>query len=373
MACLFHKWNGCKCEKCGKTRDKNHRWDLCKGICIVCGSKCAEQHEWDGCKCQKCGNIDGKRVGAENKISEINDLSILLDIIRNHNVVPIRKAAIDRRRHLIKNMKDQTALLEIVNSDKEYIVDNRVSISVNFKEIAAQSITDMQILSMLAREHEYGDVRFQAVLKITDQSVLEQVALYDDYEQVRCAAICRLTNQTVLKEIVQSNLSYKPRLEAVRKVTDQSFLESMARNDREISVRYAAIDMLTDQSTLAEIASADFDSFSPHINIKALMRITDSDLLHSVTRKAISEVTKKKAIKVLGGYFCISCNHENLPEDGKSITCSCKKCKAENHDYKNVYNTTSLPGHAEKNESYEKCIRCGKEQNYAESIRFTDW
>ena len=33
MACLFgHKWNGCKCDKCGKTRDEQHDWkkDTCK-------------------------------------------------------------------------------------------------------------------------------------------------------------------------------------------------------------------------------------------------------------------------------------------------------------------------------------------------------
>lgn len=36
MACLFgHKWEGCKCTKCGKMRD--------------------EQHDWNGCRCRKCG------------------------------------------------------------------------------------------------------------------------------------------------------------------------------------------------------------------------------------------------------------------------------------------------------------------------------
>ncbi len=56
MACLFgHKWDGCKCSKCGKTRDEQHDWDLCKGVCKRCGAKQAEQHDWDGCKCKRCG------------------------------------------------------------------------------------------------------------------------------------------------------------------------------------------------------------------------------------------------------------------------------------------------------------------------------
>ena len=56
MACLFgHKWDGCKCSKCGKTRDEQHDWDLCKGKCKRCEKTQAEQHDWNGCKCSRCG------------------------------------------------------------------------------------------------------------------------------------------------------------------------------------------------------------------------------------------------------------------------------------------------------------------------------
>jgi len=72
MACLFgHKWNGCKCEKCGKERP--HEWrgrckcSICGAVrdeghdyreylgykCISCGKEC--QHEWENCKCKICG------------------------------------------------------------------------------------------------------------------------------------------------------------------------------------------------------------------------------------------------------------------------------------------------------------------------------
>ena len=53
MACIFgHKWNGCKCSKCGKVRDMQHNWTGCK--CLKCGKTRDEQHEWNGCKCSKC-------------------------------------------------------------------------------------------------------------------------------------------------------------------------------------------------------------------------------------------------------------------------------------------------------------------------------
>ena len=73
MACLFgHKWNGCKCVRCGVTRDKQHDWNGC--ICKICG-KTSDNHIWNdtegsryahmtglagtqaGCKCIVCGKI----------------------------------------------------------------------------------------------------------------------------------------------------------------------------------------------------------------------------------------------------------------------------------------------------------------------------
>ncbi len=75
MGCLIHKWNGCKCTRCGKRRDKlhdwngckcsrcgwirdeQHDWDLCKGVCKRCGKKQEQQHDWDGCKCTRCGKV----------------------------------------------------------------------------------------------------------------------------------------------------------------------------------------------------------------------------------------------------------------------------------------------------------------------------
>ena len=49
--CLFgHKWNGCKCSRCGKTRDEQHDWEGC--ICRRCGKT---RHNWDACSCRQCG------------------------------------------------------------------------------------------------------------------------------------------------------------------------------------------------------------------------------------------------------------------------------------------------------------------------------
>ena len=60
IKCLFgHKWNGCKCERCGATRDEGHKWTSLEGKCIekcsVCGKEHSIEHKWSGCKCEKCG------------------------------------------------------------------------------------------------------------------------------------------------------------------------------------------------------------------------------------------------------------------------------------------------------------------------------
>ena len=59
MACLFgHKWNGCKCEKCGKLRDSDHMFvsveGTCEEKCRICG-KTIQQHNYENGICTKCG------------------------------------------------------------------------------------------------------------------------------------------------------------------------------------------------------------------------------------------------------------------------------------------------------------------------------
>ncbi|MDR2496374.1 MAG: hypothetical protein LBD21_04525 [Tannerellaceae bacterium] len=50
IMCKFgHDWNGCKCKRCGATRDEGHDWDGCR--CKLCGKG---THDWDGRRCTRC-------------------------------------------------------------------------------------------------------------------------------------------------------------------------------------------------------------------------------------------------------------------------------------------------------------------------------
>ena len=61
MICLFgHKWDGCKCTKCGKTRDEGHVFATAPGSCtpkcIKCGKEGHPNHDWNRkCTCRICG------------------------------------------------------------------------------------------------------------------------------------------------------------------------------------------------------------------------------------------------------------------------------------------------------------------------------
>ena len=60
LKCLFgHKWNGCKCERCGAARDEKHRWsiieDKCIEKCSICGKERRVEHKWHGYQCERCG------------------------------------------------------------------------------------------------------------------------------------------------------------------------------------------------------------------------------------------------------------------------------------------------------------------------------
>ena len=52
----FHTWDGCKCQKCNKTRkivEEQHSWTGC--LCTKCGASRDTGHTWIEKSCSKCG------------------------------------------------------------------------------------------------------------------------------------------------------------------------------------------------------------------------------------------------------------------------------------------------------------------------------
>jgi hypothetical protein len=56
---LGHRWRGCKCKRCGITRDRGHDWEVrdCTPVCRRCFVRQDPIHSWQGCRCKKCGQV----------------------------------------------------------------------------------------------------------------------------------------------------------------------------------------------------------------------------------------------------------------------------------------------------------------------------
>lgn len=97
LLCLLgHKWNYCKCSRCGELRDENHKWNYCK--CEICGKARDENHDWDGCKCKKCGKI---------RIDGVTDQNSLKSVVLDQN------ADNSLRLQALNKITDQNVLYEI--------------------------------------------------------------------------------------------------------------------------------------------------------------------------------------------------------------------------------------------------------------------
>jgi hypothetical protein len=51
----LHQWEGCKCQRCCKTRTEGHDWSADCERCNKCYATRAGAHTWHGCKCKLCG------------------------------------------------------------------------------------------------------------------------------------------------------------------------------------------------------------------------------------------------------------------------------------------------------------------------------
>jgi ankyrin repeat protein len=60
ISCMFgfHDWNGCKCDRCGKTRNEGHNWNDDCEKCSKCDATRKDAHKWSDSRCTACGKID---------------------------------------------------------------------------------------------------------------------------------------------------------------------------------------------------------------------------------------------------------------------------------------------------------------------------
>ena len=78
----FHTWDGCKCSKCGKTRNEEHNWSKDCEECSKCGKTKDEGHDWSK-DCEKCVLCGRTREGAHQWSSpQLNSDNDLYEVVR---------------------------------------------------------------------------------------------------------------------------------------------------------------------------------------------------------------------------------------------------------------------------------------------------
>ena len=313
LKCLFgHKWNGCKCEKCGKNRDEQHDWDLCKGICkrcgksqdnqhlwngckcTRCGMSCDEQHDWSGCKCSRCLRLrdeqhkwdDSGRCSIchrEIKIEGLTDQSMLLNIAEN-DILGYRR--VEAAKRLADKMLAQKIFSEIAKSTKKFDLRTRMEAIDNItNKIISQKIiaNEAKSINTYSRQRDFHTL----LEKITDNGLLVDVALnnklfgYEVFDKISdhkslidvaitvsndsfniTSFVGKITDQAELLNIAQNAKNYNLRLIAVEKLGDKIFAQDIyaevAKNAKDWRMRSSAAKKLTDKAfaekVLAECA-----------------------------------------------------------------------------------------------------------------------
>ena len=125
MACFFgHRWEGCTCKKCGKTRDQDHDFQLvpgkCEKKCTRCGKTITVPHNFspvkDKCfeRCSRCGEIREKhefKAGFCVRCGQQSDRPFELFDLNQQEMDATRKAL-----EIAKNANKEASLNSVYDS-----------------------------------------------------------------------------------------------------------------------------------------------------------------------------------------------------------------------------------------------------------------
>lgn len=186
LRCLFdHKWNGCKCSRCGKIRD--------------------EQHKWNGCDCIICGKF--RHLTHYTQVGGIDDIVALEKIIKSNAYAgdtimctKIRCAVEDKivsqRAHDILNIRDSDKLIAVIKNENNYKI----------RRIVTKKLTNQTVLAYITENDKDGGVRVHAAERLIDKSLAQHIfanIVKDDTISGtwRKNAFENITDQTALQAI----------------------------------------------------------------------------------------------------------------------------------------------------------------------------
>lgn len=256
------------------------------------------------------------------EVSAIKDDQQLIRIIaENKDSGPVILTA-------IRNLSDPTLLVPVVEQTRK----RNSSSDQYLRAIITQNVKDKRTLLMIANDERSTETRKQILSRIRDKEFIKKLLLSDENisSEIISTFVNRFKDQNELAEIFEKTKSGIIRYEVLCKIKDEGVLrEAFLKNPSQYTY---------------------LTKHLKEIGFQELAQILE----------VFSE--KEAALKETGGYICQSCGGENDPADGP-VTCICKHCGAENHDWKHISNVTEYRDYA-VGSTYDECTRCGERKNY---------
>lgn len=230
MACLFgHKWDGCKCERCGTVRDKEHDWDLCQGVCKRCGATQQAQHDWEGCTCKRCGQVrnsghdyvDGicKRCGMDQ---EAETLKFVLD---NTYTEQQTIRALERL--------SAQSLARVVMKCSDLHIRKYAAARIEDDDVLEKLSTDIARVWDIVYERRYSGLLNCVIKRIHSREVLERLS-ESEYEHIRRGILCNENcDDALLLKIAGSDPKCSIRYDAAKRLPED-VQESICAKDAEV-------------------------------------------------------------------------------------------------------------------------------------------
>lgn len=257
----------------------------------------------------------------KEEVSRIHDDQILREVITGDDKNSVKRIA-------IRNLSHQSQLLGLIRGARAM---NRYY----YWEFLVDNLTDQEVILEAADEERLTSGREKLLSKITDNLIVKE--------------------WLIRKETVSENLVNLLLERLGNQDLYDIFCHAVSKDISKASVKF-----LTDPGILEKIISE-----NPVAYTWLLYELKDrkNPKLKNVMSKLKDAKEKKDDAFNKGGYICISCGKENLPDAKGILSCQCMHCQAENHKYE-------VGGHVQEYRDYEVgeryyvCSRCGKKKGY---------
>ena len=254
------------------------------------------------------------KILTESDVKQITDDEKLMEIIKG-------KYGWDMTKCAVSQLKDQKPLMEYMKTLTSY---------------------------------SDGQKRGAIVAGINDQEMLAEIASKDKDYHLRQSAMKRLKDTDVVRKALIE------RYYSITEVGDM--LKKLNRNDQLYVIENSTVSSTVETALRIVGDQMRMADYTIRNNTDKLMNlISDKEAFEKIAADATDNKLKAEAVRRLGGYICSSCGKLNPP--GEDLTCNCRFCGAENHDYVHVNNIQEYRDY-EVGTTYDECRRCHKQINF---------